>query len=71
MPDKNHLFDADLLPYRFQIGDEKKVDRRDVHPSQLRLSRGIVPSGPPVSTRNQTVVSGHTMEPRSLLSLTE
>ena len=26
---------------------QKKVDRRDVHPSQLRLSRGIVPSGPP------------------------
>ena len=27
--------------------DKEKVDRRDVHPSQLRLSRGIVPSGCP------------------------
>ena len=25
MPDKNHLFDADFLPYRFQIVDETGV----------------------------------------------
>jgi hypothetical protein len=46
--------------WRDSIPITKKVDRRDVHPNRLRVSSGMVPSGPPGS---------HTEPSRSCLHL--
>jgi hypothetical protein len=58
-------------PHKFgtQFGQKrstKKVDRRDVHPNPLRVSSGILPSGPPGFPHGtKPFVSAPTMERRS------